>query len=158
MAGRVRASASASALEQSGSRCNRSTTARRAGSASAVSVPSRSGTSALAQALHEPPLVAFGVFGAIAAVFPVFLAVVAGGRLVDDLGAGALGMPGVGVHVVDEHAQHLGVHAAEAARALGGQAAGAARFAAGVADEDQAVAGGELGVLDATPRAFAPEP
>src|SRR5688572_28383971 len=101
MAGRVRASASASALEQSGSRCNRSIAARRAGSASASNVPSRSGTLPRpAQALHEPPLMAFRVFGAIAAIFPVFLAVVGGGGLVDDLRARASGVPCVRVDVV----------------------------------------------------------
>src|SRR5688572_25436160 len=95
MAGRLSASASASALEQRGSCWSSSITPRRAGSASASRVASSSTATAisyrslhrswLAHALHEEPLMPLRILNAIRAVRPVFLAVVGGAGLLHDV-------------------------------------------------------------------------
>src|SRR5688572_19931191 len=73
--------------------------------------------SRFAQPLHEKPDMPFGIPGAVTAVHGVLGAVVGGFRLSKDLRAFGSRASAVTVHVIDEHADTLGVAAADGLRA-----------------------------------------
>src|SRR5215470_699747 len=104
--GRLSESATAISPERSGRLRKSRTTRRRAGSPSARKVASRLVATAdrIPEALVEPPLVAFEVLGAIAAVHPVLLAVIVGLGRLDDGRARGPRPRAVGPHLESEGA------------------------------------------------------
>src|SRR5258708_9700872 len=144
--GRLSDSADAMSLDRCGFLRSSRITARRAGSPSAGNVSSRLGCTRLAvpHPVPEPPVVPFGVLGAVAAVGPVVVAVVVRRRGLDDLRPRRAGARAVRVGVVDDDPDGLRVRAAERARALARKRLRALRAAAGLADRNEPLAADEL--------------
>jgi len=105
----------------------------------------------VAEALGEPPHVAFAIDCAVAAVGPVVFAVVVDLGFIDNDGAGGAGVGAMGVDIVDEEQEALGVDSIDGAGAGAGREVFAAGLGAGLGDHDERFAVGELTVFDAAP-------
>ena len=108
----------------------------------------------IADALSEPPQVAFDVDCAVAAISPVVFPVIVDGGFADDDGAVSAGTGTVLVDVVDEEQNALGVATANGSRTDTWRHVFPPGLMATLGDHDEGVAIGEFAVFDAARFAF----
>src|ERR1700723_1083775 len=101
----------------------------------------------VAQALSDPPYVAFQIEGPVAPVRPIAFAVIVGRRLLDDTRAVRARVGAMRLGIVDEKHDGLGAGAVEGLGAAHRSLPEPLRVRAFLADHDQALAIGQLAVF-----------